>query len=67
MLFRSQMPMGRPVASPKSSTTATFPQELLFPSSVLESSSISENDVDIDNKAEHSVDTAKANFETASE
>ena len=31
-----------PVASPKSSTTATFPQELLFPSSVLESSSISE-------------------------
>ena len=30
-------------------------------------STFSENDVDIDNKAEHSVDTAKANFETASE
>ena len=30
-------------------------------------STFSGNDVDIDNKAEHSVDTAKANFETASE
>ena len=30
-------------------------------------STFSENDVDIDNKAEHSVDTAKAVFETASE